>query len=59
MVAKNVLNREFKATAPNQKMTTDVNQFALKFGKVYSSPIMDMFNNEIISYDLSLNPDFS
>ena len=25
-------------------------------GKCYISPILDMFTNEIISYDLSLNP---
>ena len=27
-------------------------------GKCYLSPTMDMYNNEIIGYDLSLNPNF-
>lgn len=57
-VAKNIINRNFEATAPNQKWTTDVTEFAFNWGKVYLSPILDMFNDEIISYDLSISPNF-
>ena len=58
-VADNIINRDFKATAPLQKWTTDVSQFNFSWGKCYMSPILDMYTNEIISYDLSLNPNFS
>lgn len=55
-VADNIINRDFKATAPLQKWTTDVSQFNFTWGKCYISPILDMYSNEIISYDLSLSP---
>ena len=28
-------------------------------GKVYLSPILDLFNNEIVSYDLSYSPNWA
>ena len=55
-VADNIINRDFNATAPLQKWTTDVSQFNFSWGKCYISPILDMYTNEIISYDLSLSP---
>lgn len=54
--ADNIINRDFKAYKPNQKWTTDVSQFNFSWGKCYLSPILDMYNDEIISYDLSLRP---
>ena len=55
----NIINREFSTTAPLQKWTTDVSQFNFTWGKCYLSPILDMHTNEIISYDLSLNPNLA
>ena len=55
-IADNVINRDFSATAPLQKWTTDVSQFNFSWGKCYISPILDMYTNEIISYDLSQSP---
>ena len=55
-VANNIINRDFRTTAPLQKWTTDVSQFSFTWGKCYISPILDMNTNEIISYDLSLSP---
>ena len=57
-VADNIINRDFKASKPDEKWTTDVSQFNLPFGKCYLSPILDMYTNEIISYDLSLRPNY-
>lgn len=54
--ADNIINRDFKTTKPNQKWTTDVSQFNFSWGKCYLSPILDMYNDKIISYDLSLHP---
>jgi len=55
-VADNIINRDFRTTAPLQKWTTDVSQFSFTWGKCYISPILDMNTNEVISYDLSLSP---
>lgn len=47
---------DFSCTGPNQKWTTDVSQFNFPWGKCYLSPIKDMFTSEIISWNLSRNP---
>ena len=57
-VADNILKRNFVATEPNSKWTTDVSQFSFSWGKCYLSPIMDMYNNEIVGYDLSRNANY-
>jgi len=56
-IAPNVLDRDFKATSPNQKWTTDVTQVKIKDRRIYLSPILDMFNGEVVSYALSNSPD--
>ena len=55
-IAKNIINRDFTATAPNQKWTTDITEFHLFGTKLYLSPILDMYNGEIISYTISNRP---
>lgn len=57
-VAPNLLNRNFKAEAPNCKWVTDVTEFSLFGAKLYLSPILDLYNGEIISYTLSERPNF-
>ena len=49
-IAENILNRDFHADKPNQKWVTDVTYVQTTEGWLYLSPIMDLFNNEIISY---------
>lgn len=58
-VAGNIIDRDFKAEKPLEKWTTDVSQFNFPWGKCYLSPIIDMYSNEIISYDLSRNPNLN
>lgn len=58
-VAKNLLKRDFKATKPNQKWATDVTEFKVNNEKLYLSPIIDLYNGEIISYNLSRRPVFN
>jgi Transposase and inactivated derivatives len=55
-IAPNILERDFTAESPNQKWTTDVTQVCINDKKLYFSPILDMFNGEIISYSISSNP---
>ena len=57
-IAPNELRRNFKADKPNQKWATDVTEFSVQNEKVYLSPIIDLYNGEIISYNLSLRPTF-
>ena len=55
-IADNIINRNFIASKPNEKWTTDVSQFNCLFGKAYLSPILDMYGTDIVSWDLSLSP---
>ena len=57
-IADNLLQRDFTATQPNEKWTTDITEFKCAEGKLYLSPIKDLFNNEIIAYDLARSPNF-
>ena len=55
-IAPNILERNFKAKAPNQKWATDVTEFNVSGNKLYLSPIIDLYNAEIISYELTERP---
>jgi putative transposase len=57
-ITPNILNRAFKAEQPNQKWATDVTEFNVAGKKLYLSPIIDLYNQEIISYELSESPNF-
>ncbi|WP_229245209.1 IS3 family transposase [Dyadobacter aurulentus] len=57
-VAPNILNRDFKSEKPSQKWATDVSEFRVKDKKLFLSPIIDLFNGEIISYNLSESANF-
>ncbi|MFV0424339.1 MAG: IS3 family transposase [Bacilli bacterium] len=47
----NVLDRDFKATIPNEKYTSDVTQLkTIGNKKYYLYPIVDLYNNEIKAY---------
>ena len=54
--APNVIERHFKSKKPNKKWTTDISQVTIKGQKLYISPILDMYNGEIISCAVSNSP---
>jgi len=58
-IAPNILKRNFKAERPNKKWATDVTEFNVSGNKLYLSPIIDLFNGEIISYNISERPVFA
>ena len=58
-IAPNLLNRDFTATALNQKWVTDVTEFQVGQEKLYFSPLMDLANREIIAYNFATRPKFS
>jgi transposase InsO family protein len=57
-VAPNILQRDFKADKPHKKWVTDVTEFSLFGTKLYLSPILDLYNGEIISFNISNRPTF-
>ena len=56
--ADNLIQRQFEAIKPMQKCYTDVTEFAIPASsqKLYLSPVLDGFNSEIVSYNLSTSP---
>jgi transposase InsO family protein len=54
--APNILKRDFKAQELNKKWVTDVTEFHVASEKLYLSPIMDLFNGEIIAFSMSKRP---
>lgn len=56
-VAKNRMNRRFHTTIRLQKLVTDVTEFKCsEEKKLYLSPILDLYNGEIISFGISDRP---
>ena len=54
----NVLQRQFEATAPNTKWVTDVTEFKCAGEKLYLSPVLDLYNGEIIAYQMQKRPKY-
>jgi transposase InsO family protein len=57
--APNLLERNFGASKPNEKWVTDVTEFNIKGERVYLSPILDLYNQEIVSYEIADRPQIS
>ncbi|MGP9700993.1 MULTISPECIES: IS3 family transposase [Halomonas] len=55
----NLLARQFQAERPNQRWVTDVTEFNVRGEKLYLSPVMDLYNGEIVSYTMQKRPQFS
>ncbi|CAM5780528.1 IS3 family transposase [Brevibacillus borstelensis] len=58
-VAPNILDRNFHADKPNQKWVTDITEFKLFGEKLYLSPMLDLFNGEIVAYTIDSKPRYS
>lgn len=55
-VAPNRLARDFQADAPHMKWVTDVTEFRVADQKMYLSPVLDLFNGEIIAHAVRPSP---
>lgn len=53
----NLLNRDFRASAPNEKWLTDVTEFQIPAGKVYLSPMIDCYDGMVVSWSIGTRPD--
>lgn len=58
-VAGNLLARKFRVDSPMKKLATDVTEFKVAGAKAYLSPIMDLYNNEIVAWSVSKSPNLS
>ncbi len=58
-IAPNLLDRQFTAEKPNKKWVTDITEFKLFGEKLYLSPVLDLFNGEIIAYTIASRPTYS
>ena len=60
-IARNYLNRDFHADAPNEKWLTDVTEFKYYIGievhKVYLSAILDLYDRRIVAYKIGNHND--
>lgn len=55
-ICDNILKREFNASGINKKWATDITEFSLFGEKLYLSPVIDLWNKEIVSYTISRRP---
>ena len=44
--------------APNKKWTTDVTEFNVGGEKLYLSPVLDLYNGEIVAFEMNRRPEF-
>ena len=52
------MKRNFKTTKVNKVWLSDVTEFHIPAGKLYLSPILDLHNREIVSFNVSKSPSF-
>ena len=50
--------RNFITKSVNEVWLSDVTEFRIPAGKLYLSPIMDLHNREIVSYNISKSPNY-
>lgn len=58
VAAPNILARQFNAQQINQKWVTDVTEFNVAGEKLYLSPVLDLYNGEIVAFETSRRPVF-
>ena len=52
-VAPNLLDRDFTATAPNQKWTSDITYIDTQEGWLYLAVVLDLFSRRIVGWAMS------
>lgn len=51
------LNRDFTASAPNQRWVADITEFATGDGKLYLAAVRDLFHHGIVGWDTAARQD--
>lgn len=57
-IYENLLQRDFQASHPNHKWVTDVTEVKVEQEKFYISALMDLFNREVIAFEISSSANF-
>ncbi|WP_103652709.1 IS3 family transposase [Bacillus thuringiensis] len=57
VISNNHLNRKFHASKQNEKCVTDITYLIFNGQRLYLSAIKDLYNNEIIAYEISRRND--
>ena len=57
--APDIIQRDFFADKPNEKVYADVSQFNWKDQKIYLHAMLDGCAGDIVAYDISFNPDLA
>lgn len=57
-VAPDLIQRQFSAERVNQKWVTDVTEFSVAGERLYLSPVMDLYNGEIVAFETARRPVF-
>jgi putative transposase len=58
-IKPNILNRDFKASKPYEKLVTDITYIPTPYKMMYLSTVIDLFDNYPVAWYLSDNPDKS
>ena len=58
-IAPNVLERNFEVSRPMEKLVSDITQFNIGQTRVYLSPLVDLFNGEVISWRIGKSPNMN
>jgi putative transposase len=53
---ENLVKRNFHAEKPNELWLTDITEFATPCGKVYLSPVLDCFEEKLVSWEIGISP---
>lgn len=55
-IVDDLVKRNFSPTSPRTLFTTDITQIKLRDTKLYLSPLIDLFNREVVSWAISPSP---
>jgi Transposase and inactivated derivatives len=55
-ISKNILQRQFLTNAAKKKLAIDITYIPIPNSMVYMAAVLDLFNNEILGYQLSVKP---
>ncbi|QDR66415.1 IS3 family transposase [Pseudomonas sp. BJP69] len=57
-IAPNKMERKFTAEEPNRRWVTDVTEFKVAGEKLYLSPVLGLFNGEIVAHQIDTSPHY-
>lgn len=56
LIAKDMLNRDFTADAPNRKWVSDITEHHTREGKVYCAVVLDVYSRRVVGWSIDASP---